>query len=223
MSSLQTLDPRPVPPPPSSLDEAVATLNDLATEVGLATSLRIGAYLLDAFFGGDPERYRTESSHQEAFRALLRHPDLVPSTSFLWYAIAVHLQYEELPPAVAARLPLSHHRVLLPLRDQDLKLRLAKRAAWNRWSKRELVREVQHRTQRSPQRGRPRLPTFVKGARLLRKALDHVDPTALDETRCQRFGAEQCLEALAALEADLETLTRRAALLRERLERPNGG
>lgn len=199
--------------PDVDLDQVVAELNALSRKDGLAPALRIGALLLDTFFDGSAAVYRVRSGAHPGYRALLRREDLVPTSGFLWHAVAIHEQHESLPLDIADSLSISQHRVLLPVRDARLKLRLARRAAEEHLTKRELEALVQR--WRRPRKGRPPLPALVKAERQAARAAACLQ---LDAADARAWGIPRCHEALDRLERHLADLARRAAVVRRRLE-----
>jgi hypothetical protein len=127
------------------LDEAVADLNRIYTAKALETARLIGGYILERFFAGSAERFHDRGRKHVSFRLLAERPDLKFSYSYLWTCVAVVEQYAELPHDIADALPLSHHRLLLPVRDRDEKVALARRAVVEGLSKRQLADVIRPR------------------------------------------------------------------------------
>jgi len=188
------------------MDLLVEALNDRARGEGLVSALEMADLILDAFFDGEPAQWRAQGQDNTAFRALLHHDRLEPSTTTIWYALGIREQCEQLPRALAHALSLAHHRALLPVEDRELKESLAQRAVQQGWSKRRLTSEVRRATPRAPTRGRPRSPALVKAARLVRKALRGSRVEPIDPDEVERFGRRAALEALADLRRDLAAL-----------------
>lgn len=210
-----------------------ATLAELNRQYGARgpdTARQLGELLLGAFFGGEPTRFRERSRKHASFRALCHHPELQPTYSFLWYAVAVAEQYRQLPADVAEALPLSHHRLLLPIHDQATKLRLARKARDGQLSKRrleELVRKERKRQpSEAPRGGRPPLPAFVKGLSRLKAAVDLAVADEITETTFARYPPEDAKKLLSQLYGQMEQLSNLAEHLREcltRLDEPDAG
>jgi len=200
------------------MDRLVEVLNERARGEGLATSQNVARFLMEELFDGDFVLYRTRGRTHPVFRALLRHPKLNVSPSFLYYALAVHEQCHHLPSDVAAQLSLAHHRVLLPVKDPREKVRLARLAIRKKLSKRALEKEARGTNCAHPHRGRPRTPDFIKGAHAVRRGLRTAAADRLDLDEVHRFGLERALAVVDGLRADIHKLDKLAKVLRERLE-----
>lgn len=194
------------------LDEAVAHLNRIYTAKGLETARAVGEYLISTFFDGDPGRFHAHGKEHLSFRALAQREDLQVSYSFLWHACAVVEQLRLLPEDVASALPLSHHRLLLSVKDRDEKQRLARAAVEQGLSKRDLqaaVVAVRPAVPPESKPGRRPLPAFAKGLTQLKKAValaGSEDVTALDRARATALlgELEEQLLALVKLKATVE-------------------
>jgi hypothetical protein len=204
------------------MDRLVEVLNDLALGEGLATSQRVARFLLEELFDGDIDLYRSRGTSAPVFRALIRHPNLKVSGSFIYYAMAVYEQSRHLPAEVASRLCLAHHRVLLPVKDPREKVRLARMALRRHLSKRALEQEARGTCSR-PHRGRPRTPDFVKGAHAVRRGLNTAVTDAIDMDEVHRYGYQRALGAVDDLRADARRLNKLAKKLRRRLEQAAKG
>jgi hypothetical protein len=161
------------------VDAAVHKLNRLSTVLGLELMLKMGDYLLKHFYGDEPENVMKKGQNHMSFRALAEREDLLVSHATLWYAVRISCQYEFLPPDVADRLPVSHHKLLLPVRDQKTKKELAKKAVVNAMTKRNFAHIVQEARQKLPRGsagGRPPLPGVVKALRKIDRALEEALP-----------------------------------------------
>ena len=123
------------------LDEAVAHINRLYVAKGLETARDIGAYVLTAFFDGDSAAYQKRGNGHETFRKLAEHPGLQVSYSFIYNAVAVCEQLSTLPADLASALPLSHHKILLPVKDAGQKIELARLAVEGEFAKSEVRRD----------------------------------------------------------------------------------
>ena len=164
------------------VERAVADLNRLYTQQGLETANLIGEYLLSTFFNGDPAEFQSKGGSHVSFRALARREDLQVSASFLWSCVAVVEQLRLLPEDLARALPLSHHKLLLPVHDEREKLGLARQAAKSGMSRRDLELEIRRRRRalaapsepgkRRP--GRPPHPPLVRALGQVQRALDAV-------------------------------------------------
>ncbi len=114
----------------------------------VAVYQRVAEIVLERFFDGDLEAMTQRARHHASLAALLRDPRLRVPPGQMWYAIHLLPQLRQLGK-LAAELPMSHHRILLHVRNPEVKLQLAVRA--QRLSKRELEAEVKRwRTGRAP-------------------------------------------------------------------------
>lgn len=157
---------------PELLDRVVNHVNRLFLAKGLETAREVGEYLLRQFFGGNPENFHQRGRKHVSFRRLAERKDLQPSYSFLWSACAVVEQLRLLPANLSETLPLSHHKLLLSVKDRATKVRLAQLAAERGLSKRALEEEVRTLRSRTGVRaGRRPLPSVVKGLGRLTSAV----------------------------------------------------
>ena len=200
------------------VDTAVSDLNQIYTLKGLETACAVGEYILARFFGGDITQFRHKGDEHISFRTLAERDDLQFSRSFLWYSVAVVEQLNQMPKEVADALSLSHHRLLLPVRDPALKLELAQRAVREKLCKRELEREIacsRRSDTHGARRGRKPAHPLAKGLTKIRKALhwtldqrafDHLDKLSPEENERLCEALNQEFDAIRHL---LNTLRRR--------------
>ena len=157
--------------PEREVARIVDDLNRLFAFGGIRAALAIGTYLIDTCFGGDPSRIHDRKRHPYSFRHLAECDDLLPSSSYLYIAVAVTEQLPHIPQEVRPELSLAHHRKLLLVRDLGLKRDLALRAFKATWSLRELTAVVDRHEGEQPRRaGRRKLPSFVIAANRLEEA-----------------------------------------------------
>jgi hypothetical protein len=146
---------------------AVQEINRLHVAKGLEAARTLGEYLLTTFFGGDLQAFTAREKKHASFRALAKRDDLIPTHTSLWYSVALLGQLRQLPADIAGALPLSHHKLLIPVRDEKLKLELAEAAVENHLNKEDLdarIRAVREEQQGDGKRaGRPALPGWAKG------------------------------------------------------------
>lgn len=203
------------------LHQAVAELNHIYTRSGLETARRVGQYLLTTFFNGDLRAFHNRYRRHVTFRKLAEQSELRLSYSFLWYAVAVVGQLEAMPREIGNALPLAHHRLLLPVRDPELKLRLAKEAVNRGLSKRELEQLIKART--SPKagetrRGRPPLPSFVKGINRLKQAMALATEQEITADSFRHYSPEDGKRLLAELYTQISQADQLAEALRSALQ-----
>lgn len=157
------------------LDEAVGKLNQIYALKGLETAREIGEYVLKTFFDGDPANFRERGKAHVSFRELASHPDLQVSYSFISNSVAVVDQLRLLPEEIAAALPFTHQKLLLPVKDPAEKVRLAEDALQRKLTSRDLANEVKRvkEQQREGARvGRPPDPAIAKAFGKLKAVRD---------------------------------------------------
>jgi len=190
------------------IDEAVIKINRWTTNLGLELTLRIGDYLLDKFFGGDPGNLGRVARGHVSFRALADREDLDASYATLWYSTQIARQYDQLPAVEADRLSIAHHKLLLPVKDEALKSRLARQAVEENLSKRqfaEVVRAELGTRSGQTRGGRPPLPGVMKALRAFQRAL----PAApIDEEAYSSLSVDKKKEVLSQARERLQELTR---------------
>lgn len=205
-----------------ALDRAVAHINGIYTQKGLKTATKIGSYVLDMFFAGDFESFRHEGKKHVTFRALAERDDLCVSHSFIWYAVAVLEQSTQLPDDVSETLPFSHHKLLLPIKDLELKLELAREAVARRMSKRKLaerIRGLRRNSAAFSRAGRPPLPSFVKGLTQVRRGVELACSEELSDDLFDRYGLDDAGRLLDETTQQIETLERLVTRLRAQVSR----
>ena len=149
----------------------------------LAAKRAIGGFLLTTFFGGDFARFHARSGKHATFLALGRIPGVPYKPSYLWYCVAITEQLESLPVEVGEALPVSHHRQLVHVRDDETRQALARESVG--LSKRELaerIREVQPRVVKARARAEPmpisqnhELSDFVEACRGTKAIAERMD------------------------------------------------
>jgi hypothetical protein len=206
------------------VERAVAELNRLYTHQGLQTASLVGEYLLSTFFNGDPAEFHRQGGRHVSFRALARREDLQLSASFLWSCVAVVEQLRLLPEELARALPLSHHKLLLTVRDPREKLGLARRAAQGAMSRRDLELEVRRRQlaaspagagKRRP--GRPPHPPLVRALSQVERALDAVLGEEWVAAAGRGVPVDRAEVLLDEIEQRLERLARALKSVRDRV------
>lgn len=189
------------------LDDVVADINAAVRHRGLQMARDLARIVLDAFFDGDLEAYRQRSGQNIYFQRLAERDDLDVSYHQLWTALAVSDQIDLLPDGVGDKLSMSHHRLLLSVRDKDQKLAIAQQAVDESMTRRELKKVLAERRDGRPNKlGRPRLPSFVKATgQLLRTSTEAVE-IEVDPEQVQSWGVQRSQELLEALDARLNEL-----------------
>ena len=138
------------------------------------------------------------------------------------HAVSVTEQIKLLPEEIRDQLPVSHHKLLLPLPD-DKKISYAKKAHRWGWSKRKLEDKIKENKAKNldpdaPKRGRPELPGYAKAFKRLSKIVEMVDLEELDsENLFEHFDAGKTSELLDSVEDQLKVLNEVAEKARKRL------
>jgi len=104
---------------------------------GLELYFAVGDYVLNTFFGEDPETFHTRGKGHATFPALAEREDLRLGFSALYKAVAVVEQRRLLPDNLASVLSLEHQVKLLPVKDENEKVELARRAVQEELSSRD--------------------------------------------------------------------------------------
>jgi hypothetical protein len=130
------------PAPSVNLDAAVAEINRIYITGGLRTMVAVGRYILDTFFDGDVEAFRSRTQGWSSFKQLYGRADLAMSYTLLGISVNVMLQVEQLPSELARLLNTTQHRALLPVKDLQLKTELARTAVDEGLSSQKLQRRV---------------------------------------------------------------------------------
>ena len=193
------------------IDEAVRRINHIYTVGGLETAKTIGEYLLETFFDGDLEAIRDRSHNNHSFRKLAEREDLYPSATFLYTSVAVLDQLRVLPENVAEALPLSHHRLLLPIKDPEQKKTLAASAVERRMNCKQLNSSVEKVLSKQPKKssgGRPRLPTLVKELRKLTRVVEAVNDATVPKGIFLGLEEKECTRLLEDLDGQISALAR---------------
>jgi len=202
------------------VDEVVVRLNRLYRDKGLETIRAVGELVLETFFGGDVDNFRTRGRAHVSFRKLAERKDLEMSYQFIWNSVAVLDQLRLLPATVANALPVSHHKLLLPIKDADLKLRLAEEAVGEGLGKRdfgERVKGVREATAPDIKLGRPPLPAFARAATAIRHAGKLAKAAKVTSDCFAHFEHEDARKLLRQIEDDIKAFEKLAERLRSKL------
>jgi len=175
---------------------AVSDLNRIYAAKGLETARAMAEYLLGNFFGGDIDNFELAGKKHVSY-------------SFLWYSLAVLHQLRLLPDDVGAALTFSHHKLLLPVKDEQVKVDLARKAVVENLPVRALaleVRKIRAKASSAIRVGRPCLPIFVKGMGRINKAIEFATSEPLPDDPFASYDLEKAKELLVALDVQFEKL-----------------
>ena len=190
------------------LSEVVTELNSLYAAKSVETACAVGEYILKRFFDGTLENYNEWGVKHQTFGELLKvaqsdNSPLHISASGLWYSVRILEQVKALPEEIAMALPVTHHRMLVPVKNAKLKLKLAKEAVSKSIPSRSFQDEVKkvreeerEKAERGFSSGRPSLPPFAKGLKQLIKAIDVATNERITKKSFETFDAEQAKDLL---------------------------
>ena len=184
------------------LDHAVTWLNQTYVRRGMETVQEIGRFVIDTFFAGHVDSFREHGRNHVSFRALAKREDLRVSYQWLWRAVSIVLQLEALPEAAATKLPYTHHTLLLPIKDEKKKAKLANKAMEKGLSKREFelaVRKVRDKERGGSRVGRRPLPRFIKTINKLEKLAVESDDLWGDIEEIGVLGGEEAQRLYSAV------------------------
>ena len=206
------------------VDAVVSELNEVAALGNLETARQMGKIIVERFFEGELRSFHAGHKKTATYRALAEHPDLGPSYSGLWYAVAVYEHFLKIDAKVAAALTLAHHRVLAHVQDADARGAYAHTAVADKLTAEQLQKLVHsagpQRPTDAPLRGRPRLPEVVKG---LSKAGKTLAGLVADDRLEAILGEVIDDSDRAGAIATARLISERAQLLADHLERRTTG
>ena len=193
----------------AAIDQAIEFINSLHAKATIDLARRLGRYILDTFYDGDVDSYQSPHVKHSSLRNLATDPRLkvTGGYTFLSRCVGVAILYPSLPASVRESLGWSEYTELLPVRDDKLRLRLAKRVAKKHVPIRQLREEVRKARQKGGElpkkRGRPSVPTargLTKAAREMSERVDRAPVGKPGEERDDMEGA------LADLEASIQSV-----------------
>jgi hypothetical protein len=139
---------------------------------GLESALNVGGAILDGWFDGDLEAWRSGQG-DVTLRALARDPAVGLSSSTLYRYVAITTLCRKMDRTHFAHLGTSHLRQVLPLPMTD-QIDLVTRAEEGRWTVQRLMHEVRRRVDRGvPTRGRRKNTTWTDALVHLRAWVAH--------------------------------------------------
>ena len=190
------------------LSDVVSELNRLYATKSVETACAVGVFILDKFFDGNLDNFNAWGGKHQTFGELIRmaqgeNSPLHISASGLWYSVRILEQVKALPEEIAMALPVTHHRMLVPVKDAKLKLKLAKEAVSKGIPSRSFQDEVKKareeeraEEERGYSSGRPALPNFAKGMKQLIKAIDTATSERISKKSFESFDAGHAKELL---------------------------
>ena len=215
---------------PGQTIEDVTLVESVAAKVrvayvtgGLTTLLTVGQIVLDAMFGGDIANFKAVGTWNKhaSFRALAERHDIGISASSLWYSVALLENVRLLGEDDARRIPTSHQRVLVHVRDLDVRKELARRTIDEGLTVKGLAALVPPKQILVPGKrgkGRPVMATATKAFLELKgvvRALPAVTPDtlrSLEGERRKKVARQEVEQVRAAVDAWLSALEAQLAV-----------
>lgn len=166
------------------VDEAVEFINTEHRTRGLAFARCVGRFIVERFFDGDIENFRSFNTKDPnkmkhpSYRSLAEHENLEVSYATIWNCVAVYCQLQDMPPELGEKLSYTHHRELLPLRNQTTRMELTRKAVDEKLSSRKLkslVQEARRLETKGNRAGRPPLHPVIKALRRLEEAAKFIN------------------------------------------------
>lgn len=207
--ALDTHRPREVQLDLTLIDEAVVEINKFYTTKGLETVHTVGDYSLQKFFGGDPYNFLKRGNGLVTIRKLGKREDLLFGWKFIWNAVAGITQLPSLPAAVAEALPLSHHKLLLSIKGDDTRSKVAEEAvneSLGKWAFEARVKAMHANDEVGSKARRPPLPGFVKAFTARKKVVKTATEAEVSTKSVERFSKEAGKEMLVEMEAQIAVL-----------------
>lgn len=133
----------------------VRELDILCRKATFDLAAAVGRLIIDRFYAGDLEAWRSRGPKGVSFRMLARHPDLPMSPATLYRSVAIYALSLSLPGGHCGRLSTSHLGVVLPLARSE-QLHFLAEAEAQGWSVEELRERVALLESRNGPRARSR-------------------------------------------------------------------
>lgn len=204
------------------VDHAVDDIKKMMSRTGVQGLSEVGQYLLNEFYGGNVEAYRSTDPGKHAslreLQARCETLDLPVSRSFLARAMGVAvLELSLRPGSQFLQLPASHRVELLGVRDPVEVERLAGIAVDGKLSVHKLRALVRREVKRSSStRGPKPVPAVVRLLRQVHRSIRSSNGQVLSESA--ELTGEQRAEACLLLAEVVRWLRELAALLEVQLE-----
>lgn len=202
------------------IDRLVGRLNQAYRVKGLETAREIAGSVIDLMFEGSAENFLARGNTHMSFKELKKRKDLQVSYLFVWNSCAVYGQLQQLPPVVADALPMSHHKLLLAVKDDDKKRELATVAVEQGLSKRafeEQVNKVKKEQKGDSKVGRPALPAFAKAFGKLEQIVKQAKLEEISTASFTHYSKDDANELLSDFEDYIAELKVVAAQVRKAL------
>jgi hypothetical protein len=176
------------------VDEVVASLNGLARSAGFEFARAAGRLILEKFYKGDFDAWRSRGAKDASFRKLASRADqdeLHVSAPALYRAVALVELEERLGVSTWKHLTTSHVRAVFGLAEHHQQ-KLLSDAEGKGWTVEDMEKAAAKvRKKEGDGRGRPALPKFVKAIGRLKKMLDEKDELFGDMERIEQLEADE--------------------------------
>jgi hypothetical protein len=197
------------------IDSLVAELNELHGQATLEVALKMGAIIVNRFYGGDMRAWREHRAKEASFRKLAARADrdLSVSATTLYRAVALYELTQRLHIGGHSSLSMTHLRAVvgLPEPAQESLLELAQTERWPVERLEREARRIRSLAERTP--GRPPSPPLVLAVRKLVRNCQGVETVLHQEDLgCLSRGELKSLyEALSQVRGQVEIFARRIA------------
>ncbi len=203
------------------LDRAVQELNALYRTKGLETARAVAEVVIGVFFGGSVDHFNARSGSHISFVELKKRSDLHVSYQFVWNSCAVYDQIRQLPQHVVDALPMSHQKLLLPVKDREQKVALAQAAVKENLGKRAFEERIRlvRKAATTSKAGRPPLPAFAKAFTVVKRAVSMATKGTIDEDSFAHFSKDETRKHLDEWEQQVRDLAAVLAYVRLLVEK----
>ncbi len=185
----------PVPEGPPKIKEVISVLNQIMSAATLDGPERAAHYLINVYYDGDLEKYRSRDGDAPSLKEIAEDPDAKWSkrTIYDWLRVydfrdATNRQW---------KLEFTHFREAMNLPDHEARVAVLERAEKEGWASRKLKEHIRA-TKPESKAGRPPDPGYLRAMKAVRKAVQ--DKTA-------RHGVDAAMadpKAAKALTADIK-------------------
>lgn len=189
-----------------------AEVHDICAKYETGAAFEVGKLLYERLFGSSADAVDSKLEEHKSFRALGGKKNGLPSYSWLSLAVRAYRQLKVLPPDSATKLPLAHHKILLPIKDPDAKKALAQRAIDQSMTKSDLetaARRIKGK-RGATSTGRPVVPDFLKALRVVEAAIPKLTAPKAKEDPFSEFSAgklkiiQEAQETVASINSQWE-------------------
>jgi hypothetical protein len=192
-----------------SVERVVLRLNDICRRTTFAFSLAVGRLIIDEFYGGCLDRWRSRDPRKDiSLRKLVRHPNVPMSAVALYRCIAIYELTERLGIKTWRHVCTSHLRLVLPC-PLDEQARLLRAAEASRWSVSELNQRVAlvmatHPRSRS-KGGRKRITELMRTLHTIERCTAALDTALNGNVDDVQMSVDSARDAVTALQQHIRS------------------